>query len=91
MTKNKKLYTAYIKIKGQLNRIDYTASAGITAIEKKPFDSDNESVDQKVIKKYTTGAIHWQMYRNIYTKTAIKILSLQLLQELERLKGLCFG
>ena len=55
LTKNKKLYTAYIKIKGLLNRIDYTASAGITAIEKKPFDSDNESVDQKVIKKYTTG------------------------------------
>ena len=52
--KDKELYTKYVKIKGLLNRVDYTASAGITEIEKNPFDNDNESVDQKVLKKYTT-------------------------------------
>lgn len=54
LTKNKNLYTVFVKIKGLLNRIDYTASAGISEIEKKPFDSFNETVDQKVLKKYTT-------------------------------------
>ena len=53
--KDKELYNKYILIKGLLNRIDYTASAGITEIERKPFDGNNESVDQKVINKYTTG------------------------------------
>jgi len=55
LAKTKELYTKYIKIKGLLNRIDYTASAGINEIEKKPSDSYNESVDQKVINKYTTS------------------------------------
>lgn len=54
LVKNKKLYTTYVKIKGLLNRIDYTASAEVTNIEKQPYDKYNESVDQKVLNKYTT-------------------------------------
>ncbi|WP_252891743.1 DEAD/DEAH box helicase [Thermoclostridium stercorarium] len=69
LVKNKNLYNTYVKIKGLLNRIDYSASAGITEIEKSPFDSYNESVDQKVLKKYTANGnsladVQWYLYKN---------------------------
>jgi CRISPR-associated endonuclease/helicase Cas3 len=55
MLKNKGQYLSYVKVKGLLNRIDYTASAEIDEIEISPYDANRESVDVKVLNKYTTG------------------------------------
>lgn len=55
LLKNKNQYISYVKIKGFLNRIDYTASAELNEIEKSPFDNENESVDLKVLHKYTSN------------------------------------
>lgn len=55
LLKNKGQYLSYIKVKGLLNRIDYTASAEIDEIEKSPYDTYGEPVDMKVINKYTTS------------------------------------
>ena len=55
LLKNKDQYLSYVKVKGLLNRLDYTASAEVDEIEKSPYDASKESVDVKVLKKYTTG------------------------------------
>lgn len=55
LIKNKKQYLRYIKIKGLLNRIDYTASAEIDDIERSPYDAEDDTVDAKVLRKYTSN------------------------------------
>lgn len=55
LLKSKDQYVSYVKVKGLLNRIDYTASAEIKEIEKSPFDDEHESVDVKVLHKYTSN------------------------------------